>query len=188
MDSPETAELDETRVTSESRSFAADLFARFPELRRQAAMERLPGGDRWTLVVKVRAPSGDPRSELVVWVDAGDDPSVAFGGWHTHGSVCGAGSEDGAEREALLDLVAGIFSDRFVLCEDVGGVGSGSSTILDLSLPDALLEELTDEYSPGRARLRSWSGRLDREVCLEDLENYEPAKQQHAADDAERRR
>lgn len=175
MDSPEMVELDDTRITSESRSFAVDLFARFPELRRQAAMERLPGGDRWTLVVKVSAASGDPRSELVVWVDGGDDPSVAFGGWHTHENVWGAGSEDGAEREALLDLIAGIFSDRFVICEDVGGVGNGIATILDMSQPDALLDELTDKYSPGRARLRSWSGRLDREVGLEDLEPNEPA-------------
>jgi hypothetical protein len=138
-------------------------------------MERLAGGDRWTLLVKVPAPSGDPRSELVVWVDGGDDPSVAFGGWHTHENVWGAGTEDGAEREALLDLVAGILADRFVLCEDVGGVGSGSVTILDLSDPDSLLDELTDKYSPGRAQIRSWSGRLDREVGLEDLERNEPA-------------
>ena len=175
MDSPEMVELDETRITSESRRFATDLFARFPELRRHAAMEPLPGGDHWTLVVKVSAPSGDPRSELVVWVDGGDDPSVAFGGWHTHENVWGATSEDGAERETLLDLVAGILADRFVICEDVGGVGNGSVTILDLLEPDALLDELTGKHSPGRARLHSWSGRLDREVGLEDLEPNEPA-------------
>ncbi len=174
MDSPKMAEFDDTRITSESRSFAADLFARFPELRHQAAMERIPGGDRWTLVLKVSAPSGDPRSELVVWVDRGDDPSVAFGDWHTHENVWGAGTEDGAEREALLDLIEGIFADRFVICEDLGGVGDGSATILDMAERDALLDELTSKYSPGRARLRSWSGRMDREVGLEDLDRNEP--------------
>jgi hypothetical protein len=175
MDPPEMAELDEKRITDESRRFAADLFARFPGLRQHAAMERQPGLDAWTLVVTVPAPSGDPRSELVIWVDGGDDPSVAFGGWHTHENVWGAGTEDGAERGALLDLIAGILMDRYVICEYIGGVGDGSATILDLSTQDALLEELTDKYSPGRARLRSWSGRLDREVGLEDLDRDEPA-------------
>ena len=170
MDPPETAELDESRITGESRRFAADLFARFPELRQHAAMERQQNHDTWTLVVTVPAPSGDPRSELVIWVDGGDGPSARFGGWHTHENVWGAGTEEGAERRALLDLIAGILADRFVICEDVGGVGDGTATILDLSAHDALLEELTSKYSPGRARLRSWSGRLDREVGLEDLE------------------
>jgi hypothetical protein len=175
MDPPEMAELDESRITGESRRFAADLFARFPDLRRHAGMERQQDHDTWTLVVTVPAPSGDPRSELVIWVDGGDDPSVAFGGWHTHENVWSAGTGAGAERRALLDLIAGILADRFVICEDVGGVGDGTATILDLSVHDALLEELTSKYSPGRARLRSWSGRLDREVGLEDLEGNEPA-------------
>jgi hypothetical protein len=175
MDPPEMAELDESRITNESRSFAADLFARFPELRRHAAMERQRGHESWTLVVTVPAPSGDPRSELIVWVDGGDDPSVAFGGWHTHENVWGAGVEDGSERGALLNLIAGILADRFVICEDVGGIGDGTATILDMSDHDSLLEELTSKHSPGRARLRSWSGRLDREVSLEDLERNKPA-------------
>lgn len=168
MDPAQKAELDESRITGESRRFAADLFARFPELRQHAAMERQQHHGPWTLVVAVPAPSGDPRSELVIWVEGGDDPSVAFGGWHTHEDVWG--TVDGAERGALLDLIAGILADRFVLCEDVGGVGNGTATLLDLSARDALLEELTSEYAPARARLRSWSGRLDREVSLEDLE------------------
>ena len=175
MASSEMAELDESRITGESRRFAADLFARLPELRQHAAMERQHDHDTWTLVVTVPAASGDSRSELVIWVEGGDDPSVAFGGWHTHENVWGAGTQDGAERGALLDLIAGILADRFVTCEDVGGVGDGTVTILDLSAHDALLEELTSKYSPGRARLRSWSGRLDREVGLEDLEGNEPA-------------
>lgn len=175
MDFPEMADLDENRLTAESRVFAGELFARFPGFRRHATMEQLHDQESWTLVVSVRAPSGDPRSELVVWVDGGDDPSVAFGGWHTHENVWGAGLANGAERGALLDLIAGILADRFVICEDVGGVGDGTAAILDLSQQDALLEELTSRYSPGRARLRSWSGGLDREVGLEDLERNEPA-------------
>jgi len=175
MDPPETAALDESRITNESRSFAADLFARFPELRRHAAMERQRGHQTWALVVTVPALSGDSRSELVVWDDGGDDPSVAFGGWHTHENVWGAGGEDGSERGALLDLIGGILADRLVICEDVGGIGDRTATILDMSDHDNLLEELTSKHSPGRVRLRSWSGRLDREVGLEDLEGNEPA-------------
>ena len=57
MDAPVTAELDESRITGESRRFAADLFARFPELRQHAAMERQQDHDTWTLVVTVPAPS-----------------------------------------------------------------------------------------------------------------------------------
>jgi hypothetical protein len=125
-------------------------------------------------VVKVPAPSDDPRSELFVWVDGGDDPSVGFGIWHTHEDVWGACLPDGAERDALLDLIEGILADRYVICEDVGGIGVGTCTILDLSEDDALLEELTSKCSPGRAHLRSWSGRLDREVALDDLELDKP--------------
>ena len=174
MDMPEMAALDEGRITTEARLFGADLFARSPELRRHAAMERRHGRDAWTLVVRVPAPSGDPRSELVVWVDGGDDPSVAFGGWHTHENVWGAGLDDRAGRAALLDLIDGILADRFVACEDVGGVGDGFATILDSSEEDGLLDLLTSRYSPERVRLRSWTGRLDREVTLDDLERGEP--------------
>jgi hypothetical protein len=75
MEPPEVAGLDESQITSESRMFAADLFVRFPELRQHAMMERQQGQETWTLVVKVPAPSGDPQSELVVWVDGGAPPA-----------------------------------------------------------------------------------------------------------------
>lgn len=169
MNAPERAELDEGRITSESRRFAAELFARFPDLRRYAAMERVQGQESWTLVVMVPAPSGDHQAEMVIWVEGGDDPSVGFGNWHTHENVWGADTKEGGERAALLDLIEGIMADRFVICEDVGGVGDKIATILDLSADDALLEEITSKYCPGRVRLRSWSGRLDREVSLDDL-------------------
>ena len=57
MEPKEIVELDETLITSESRLFAGDLFARFPELRRHAAMERQQGQETWTLVVKFPATS-----------------------------------------------------------------------------------------------------------------------------------
>ncbi len=174
MEPPEVAQLDESRITSESRRFAADLFARFPDLRPHASMERQQGEEVWTVVVEVPAPSGDPRSRLVVWMN-GDEPSVTFGDWHTHEGFQGGGSREGSARAALLDLIAGIFADRMVLCEGVAGASDGHITLLDLEWQDALLEELTSKYSPGRARLRSWTGRLDREIGLADLEEEDPA-------------
>ena len=89
MTVPSRVDLDESRITEEARSFAAELFARFPELRRHAAMERMSVRDGWTLVVTVPAASGDPRSELTVWVEGGDEPSVEFGDWHTHEGLWG---------------------------------------------------------------------------------------------------
>jgi hypothetical protein len=154
----ERLELDETRMTSEARRFAIRFFNRFPELRSYAAMERLPNDDAWTLVVTVPAPSGDPSSELLVWMEGGDDPSVEFGKWHTHDSFSG-----------IFDIISGILADRYVVCEDISNEKYPGATILDLSVEDALLEQLTSKYSPGKAWLRSWSGRLDREVTLENI-------------------
>lgn len=165
---PASAEYDESRMTPESCEFAAVLFARFPQLRRFAAMERWPDEERWNLTVAPPAPSGDPKCQLIIYVEGGGEPSVVFGNWHTHESVWGAGSPEGGERTALLNLIEGIFTDRYVICEDIGGSADGSTTILDLLEPDALMEELTDRYSPGRVRLRSWSGKHDREVSVDD--------------------
>ena len=94
----------------------------------------------------------------------------AFGGWHTHENVWGAGLEDRVARAALLDLIGGILADRFVACEDVGGIRHGFATILDLSEDSGLLDLLTSRHAPDRMRLRSWTGQHDREVSLTDLE------------------
>lgn len=170
MNDREIAEFDESRVTDESCLFAADLFARFPEFRCYAAMERQPGEDAWALVVTMPAPSGDSRSDMVIWLNGGTEPSVAFGNWHAHQGWWGSEQIDRTERMEFLDLIAGILADRHVVCEDVGGTSGWRTTVLDLQEPDALLEELTSKDSSGRARLVSWSGRLDWEVGLEDLD------------------
>lgn len=94
---------------------------------------------------------------------------MAFGGWHTHASVWAAEPCEGSESHDFLDLVAGIFSGRFIGCQDVGGMAPSSGTILDLAVDDAVLEELTDKYSPGRVRLLSWTGKCDGTVGLEDF-------------------
>lgn len=181
MSPVETADLDLNLLPAAARGFAKDLFGRFPELLQFGAIERPDERTSWTLMLRAAAPSGDPKSTLVIWAGGGEEASVAFGGWHTHESLWGAEHRPGGAREALLDLIGGILEDRFVTCEDMGGIGDGLGTLLDLSERDALLEELTSKYSPGRGRLRSWSGRLDREVSLEDLERRAPRLQLVAA-------
>ena len=59
--------------------------------------------------------------------------------------------------------------DRLHIIQDVGGEYDGHSNWIDLRDPEALEEELTSPYSPGRAILKSWSGKADREVGPENL-------------------
>ena len=169
MRSPETSPYDAALVTPPSRRFAEQLFARFPDLRHHARMGRAKPEEPWRLVVPVPPPSGDACLELVVWVDEVEEPSVAFGSWHTHESCWAAGDGSGESEDTILDLVAAIMSDRVVLCDDVGREAADHATIVDLSQPDALLEELTSPYGSGRVHLRSWSGQVDRVVGLEDV-------------------
>ena len=163
--------MDESCLTPDSRLFASQLFSRFPQLRPYAAIEPRSGESVATLVVTVSAPSGDPKAELVVWANEYDGPSVAFGDWHTHESVW-EDSPENAPHQEILNLVEGILTERYVTCEDVGCEANCSTTILDLHDRDALLDELTDRYSPGMVRLRSWNGRHDRTVSLNDLEDW----------------
>lgn len=163
MEPLETAAYDEEEVTEESLHFAQALFARFPHLRQHARMERRKGSDDWwTLLVKVPAPDGQ-TDELVIWMEW-NEPSVAFGKWHAHESSC-----DGVP--GFLDLIAGILEDRLVHCENVAGRNDGHGCLLDLTEDDALLEWLTSKDSTGPAHLRSWSGKLNREVSLDDFES-----------------
>jgi hypothetical protein len=172
MVTPKMVAYDESQTTKESQLFAADLFERYPEFRQYAAMERVPGSELWSLVVTIPAPSGDPKAQLTLWVDNGIEPSLEFGYWHTHGGLWRVDAENFWQHTSILDLVEAILSDRIILCEDVGVICDGFiTTIIDLAVKDALLDELTSKYSPGRAHLRSWSGRLDR---LVDITNLSP--------------
>lgn len=127
------------------------------------------GSDRYDLVVDVPSPIGDPSRGLQIWVDD-DQLSVGFGEWHTHASLWRHEARHGDERTALLDLLAAIVADQFVLTTDVGGEHDGDWGVLDLREPDALLESLTSPiYAPPRLRLRSWTGAADAEVGPEDL-------------------
>jgi hypothetical protein len=85
---------------------------------------------------------------------------VGFGDWHTHATVWG---------NDIIDLVKAILSDQFVLTYDVGGDYPGHCGVIDLRTPDALVEALTGKYSPGRVKIRTWSGAGDREIGIHDL-------------------
>jgi hypothetical protein len=158
----ETAPFDEALACEESRRFARALFERFPWMRALAQLERPVGSECWGLLVIAPAPSGDERATVVVWDDCGDDPSLGFGAWHTHD-----------EPETLIDLLSGIFANRYVTSEELGGAPHPFDELLDLDDENALLDELTAKYSTGRVRLRSWSGALDREWTIADLERGE---------------
>lgn len=101
----------------------------------------------------------DPTLELVVWLDDGE-PSVSYGGWHTHASVC-AGDPALPTEERVLAVILKILADELVLvCEEPDGVRE----LLPLADDDALLDLLTDPYGTGDVRVRSWSGVHDRAV------------------------
>ena len=167
-------DYDEAKVTQESQEFARRLFSRFPELRAYAAMARWNSKEPWTLQVTVLAPSGDPKSELGIWMSGGE-PSVYFGGWHTHEGVWIhevnfiSPQETEDSEDPILDLVERIMSERYVSCIDVNDDGAESELgagIFDISNYDAPLEEITQPHCTDRVRLRSWKGTHDRLVKL----------------------
>lgn len=154
-----TFPLDPSMLSLASSRFATRLYEAIPEARSCSKMEGSTSAD---LLVEIPSPTMEPDRQLVIWMEGGIEPSVAFGGWHTH-----AGLWDG--EDGIIDLVKAILADQFVLVHDVGGEHSGNCGVVDLRIPDALMEELTSKYSPGRLGIRSWSGRGDREVGVQDL-------------------
>lgn len=162
--------LDETRLGATSRALATALFAAFPAARDSAHMVDGAEADGYSPEIALDSPTCDPGRRLGVWLDESGIPSVDFGTWHTHGDVLSGDSSLPRRVRAVSDIVAAILADQLVLIVDVGGEYSGHTSVLDLREPDALEDELTSRYSPGCLRIQSWSGRLDREVGLSDLE------------------
>jgi hypothetical protein len=77
-------------------------------------------------------------------------------------------TKDGAD--ALLDLLDAIFADEFVLAEDVGGDHEGHCGVLDMRDANALAEYLTGPWSAPRVRIKSFTGRRDQEIGLDDIQ------------------
>jgi hypothetical protein len=96
-----------------------------------------------------------------------DEPSLGWSDeWHTHATLWGGDDS----YLPFHDLIDAILADRFVLAADIGGTSEGERRALDRRTPDALTEELTSRWSPGRVRLFSWTGSANRVVGLEDLD------------------
>jgi len=156
-------------LTEQSEQFSTRLFARIPWLRTHARPDPRTSESPHDLFIQVASPTGDDRRLLTIWMQDGE-PSIGFGDWHTHATVWGA-DKPGQECSAIIDLVQAILEDDFVLIEDVGGEYSGHVGVLDRRNEDDLLDELTSKWSPGRVRMKSWTGSVDKEGGLDDLES-----------------
>ena len=119
--------------------------------------------DGLSLNLVIPSPTGDEARQCVVWVDEVATPSIGFGPSHTHEQS----DDDGIA--AILNILHAILADQLLIIEDVGGTYSGHGAWIDLRDPEALEEELTSPYSPGRALLKSWSGKIDHPVSTDTL-------------------
>jgi hypothetical protein len=163
--------LNESDLGSFSKATSARLLTEWPEIRASLEMEPACEPDGLSIALDLQSPTGDPTRPLGIWVNkdrsGGPDLSIGFGPWHTHASLERSRSAD--PIEAILLLLRAIFRDEIVIIEQVGGPYPGHRRVLDLREPDALAEFLTDRWSADRVVMKSWSGRRDREVSLDDL-------------------
>lgn len=157
------AAYDHTRLGSVSQRLSKAIFSSLPDLRPYAATIQAHETDGLSLDLVIPSPTGDQERRIVVWVDESLSPSVGFGPNHIH--------EDSDERglASVVDLVRAILGDKLIIIQDIGGDYPGHSSWIDFRIPEALEEELTSRYSPGRALLKSWSGQADREVGIGDF-------------------
>jgi hypothetical protein len=145
-----------------SRRLALALFSAMPEVRKHADMNPGCEADGLSLSVLIPSPTQDEERSVWVWVDEAPSPSLGFGPMHTHFAADDVGIAE------TIDLCRAVLSDQCVIIQDIGGAHDGHTTWVDLRDPHALADELTSPYGPGRARLKSWSGTMDREVGVED--------------------
>ena len=148
---------------SVSKRLASVIFAAKPELRQYAWNIQSNEADGLSLYVDIPSPTEDSARDCEVWVDEVSTPSIGFGPTHTHETP------DDVGCLKVVDLLSAIFDDELVIIEDVGGAYPGHGSWIDLRNPEALEEELTSRHSPGRALLKSWTGKGDREVSTESL-------------------
>ncbi len=156
------------QADSGARQFADRLFARLPWLVWHANLSSGGGSSVRELLIQVPSPTGDEDRLVTIWFEDGE-PSVGFGPWHTHATCLPASHRDN-KWDGIIDLVEAIFADDFVLMEDVGGDYGGHTGGIDRRAKDDLLDELTSKWSPGRARLKSWTGTTDKEVTVDDYD------------------
>jgi hypothetical protein len=167
----ESAPFDAALLSERSLAFATALLERFPWLREHARLERSGGSPLWSLVIVARAPSGDERSTVCVTDEDGAVQHVHFGRWHWH---VRDGTWDWMPQAGTpFDFLTGVFTDRYVTSERLGAAKRAHDNVLDLADENALRAELAAIGPNGRVRLRSWSGALDREWTIADIERGE---------------
>jgi hypothetical protein len=159
----DTLPLEESALGAISRQLSGAIFMAFPELRNHARMHQSKERDGLSLSIVVPSPTNDPNREICIWVDEVSTPSIGFGSSHTHESPNKLGMNE------LLDKLRAILEDKLVIIEDIGGKFPSYADWIDLRQPQALEDELTGEFSPGRVLLKPWSGKNDQEVDISEL-------------------
>lgn len=156
--------MDEATLGAFSKRLASALFSAFPDARARAQTIHSGEADGLSLSVLFPSPVNDADILLQVWVDEVATPSVGFGPSHTHFAPDEIGIAE------AIDPCRAIMSDQLLIIQDIGGEYDGHAAWLDLRNAQALEEEITSLHSPGRARLKSWSGLADREIGPDSLE------------------
>ena len=146
-----------------SKRLAAAIFSAMPELQGFAGTICAGEQDGLSLKLVVPSPTKEAARLCAVWVDEVATPSIEFGPTHTHESA----DEDGTA--AIADRLGAILGDSLLIVEDVGGPYPEFGSWIDLREPDALVDQLTSRYSSGHVLLKSWSGKVDRDVSVDDL-------------------
>lgn len=117
-------------------------------------LSRLPANpdNLWTAQLEVSSPTGEPALNFAIWFEHGA-PSISFGPWHTHTQ----------SLEDLWSYIEAIEAGLLVLITNLGGHYDGRTYELDLRNEDALLDYMTDEDAPPKARIRTFTGAGDCE-------------------------
>ena len=164
--------LEIARLAAPSRAFAHQLLHELPQLRASCTMAPIPGLPDLHLVVRVASPVDIGRS-VVLWMESGDEPSLAFGrhGWHVHETYSRRTTSGTFCDESLIDLLRAILADEVVLFAEDGAEPVPFGSVLDLREPDALLDVLTRPHGSGGIRILTFTGRGDRHVSRHDLDS-----------------
>jgi hypothetical protein len=127
------------------------------------------------LLVKIPSPKNDPRCEIILSFENDDDDiTLFFGEWHSHGWELFLPTHEPIEEYVeLLDFVSLIQADTFCLLYELSENPKvadliGNPQIIDMRNEDSILEALTNKYSSGRVKLKSWSGKRDRVLTVEN--------------------
>lgn len=155
------------KLNAEQRKLYEELIKWKPEYEKFCKAEISENGNH-NLYIEIPSPTGDQERKIVVWIDDGDI-SIGFGPWHTHGSIQFETDKKGyCDEVSIIDLIKMIVSGELVYFTKIGNEKQFSD-ILNLTYPNALAEELTDQYSTGTIDIKSWDGNQDRRVFLADL-------------------